>query len=142
MTRITNPLLMVVPLELLGLMLAGMIVAGGLMMVVGARQGGVALVGTAIAIPLISVVVEALMNEVFTAVPEDLILPLAWLIMGVAYLMLFGALVTMLFGQKAVDQAKGELLASAAKGVLRLVFWWPLMLVWVPLLAYLVWTSG
>lgn len=139
--RIGNPLLMLVPPELLGLVVAAMVVAGGLMIVVGSRQRGSALVGLAIAIPFISVIVEALMNDVFTMVPDALVLPLAWLIMGAAYVMLLAGLVTMVFGQKAVDHAKGELLASALKGVLRVLFWWPATLVWVSLMAYAVWAT-
>jgi hypothetical protein len=138
LSRITNPLLMVVPAELLGSLVFAMIVIGGLMLVVGARQRGLALVGLAIAIPIISVIVEALMNDVFTMVPDSLVLPVAWLIMGVAYLMLLAAFVKMVFGEKAVDHAKGELLASAIKGVLRVIFWWPVMLTWMALVAYAV----
>lgn len=132
---------MVVPPELLGLLVAAMLVAGGLMTVVGARQRGLALVGVAIAIPFISVVVEALMNDVFTMVPDALVLPLAWLIMGVAYLMLLAAFVKMVVGQRAIEHAKGELLASALKGLLRLLFRWPVMLVWMSLLAYAAWVA-
>lgn len=132
---------MVVPPELLGLLMFAMIVAGGLMLVVGARQRGLALVGVAVAIPFISVVVEALMNDVFTMVPDALVLPLAWLIMGVAYVMLLAAFVKLVFGEKAVDHAKGELLASALKGVLRLLLWWPVMLAWMALVAYAVFVA-
>lgn len=141
MSRITNPLLMVVPPELLGLLVFAMIVLGGLMLVVGARQRGLALVGVAVAIPFISVVVEALMNDVFTMVPDALVLPLAWLIMGVAYVMLLAAFVKLVFGEKAVDHAKGELLASALKGVLRLLLWWPVMLAWMALVAYAIFVA-
>lgn len=141
MSRITNPLLMVVPPELLGLLVFAMIVLGGLMLVVGARQRGLALVGLAVAIPFISVVVEALMNDVFTMVPDALVLPLAWLIMGVAYVMLLAAFVKLVFGEKAVDHAKGELLASALKGVLRLLLWWPVMLAWMALVAYAIFVA-
>ena len=136
MNRITNPLLMVVPPELLGLLVAAMIVVGGILLVIGARQRGLALVALAVAIPFISVVVEALMNDVFTSVPDALVLPLAWLIMGVAYVVLLVALVRMVFGEKAVDHAKGELLTWMLKGLLRLLVWWPVMLVWVSLVAY------
>lgn len=138
MSRITNPLLMVVPAELLAVIVFAMLVVAGLMLVVGARKRGFALIGIAIAIPLIAVIVEALINDVFTMVPDAMVLPLAWLIMGAAYVMLFFAFVRMVFGEKAIDHAKGELLASAFKGVLRLLFWWPVMLVWVSLLAYAV----
>jgi len=136
LNRITNPLLMVVPPELLGLLVAAMIVVGGILLVIGARQRGLALVALAVAIPFISVVVEALMNDVFTSVPDALVLPLAWLIMGVAYVVLLVALVRMVFGEKAVDHAKGELLTWMLKGLLRLLVWWPVMLVWVSLVAY------
>ena len=132
---------MVVPPELLGLLVFAMIVLGGLMLVVGARQRGLALVGVAVAIPFISVVVEALMNDVFTMVPDALVLPLAWLIMGVAYVMLLAAFVKLVFGEKAVDHAKGELLASALKGVLRLLLWWPVMLAWMALVAYAIFVA-
>ena len=101
---------------------------------------GLALVYTAIALPFITVVAEILMNEVFTAVPDGLVQPLAWGMMGIAYLTLAGMLMVMLFGQKASGGVLTILLADAIKGLLRLLFWWPLMLLWVPAMAYLAWS--
>jgi hypothetical protein len=51
-------------------------------------------------------------------------------------------LVKLLVGQKAIDEAKGQLLADAVRGLLRLMFRWPLIVLWVPGLAYLVWKAG
>ena len=141
MNRVTNPLLMVLPEEAMGTVLVLMIVGGGLLIVIGARKLGGTLVGLGIAMPFISVVIEALMNEFFFALPDDLIQPVAYLIMAVVYAALGYALLKLVLGQEAVDQAKGQLLADAIKGLLRLMFRWPVMLLWVPALAYMTWVS-
>ena len=140
MNRFINPWLMLMPAEAMGPALVLMIMVGGMMVVVGARRAGLALVYTAIALPFITVVAEILMNEVFTAVPDGLVQPLAWGMMGIAYLTLAGMLMVMLFGQKTSGGVLTILLADAIKGLLRLLFWWPLMLLWVPAMAYLAWS--
>ena len=139
MNRFINPWLMLMPAEAMGPALVLMIMVGGMMVMVGARRAGLALVYTAIALPFITVVAEILMNEVFTAVPDGLVQPLAWGMMGIAYLTLAGMLMVMLFGQKASGGVLTILLADAIKGLLRLLFWWPLMLLWVPAVAYFAW---
>lgn len=141
MNRVTNPLMMVLPEEAMGTVLALMIVGGGLLIVVGARKTGGSLVGLAIAMPFISVAIEALMNEFFYALPEGLVQPVAFFIMVLVYAALGYALLKVLLGQEAIDQAKGQLLADAVKGLLRLMFRWPVMLLWVPALAYFTWVS-
>lgn len=142
MNRITNPLLMIVPEAALNSVLVLMIVAGGLMIVAGARRLGGSLVVLAIAMPLISVVIEALFNDFFDALPDGLVQPVAWLIMAIAYFALGYALLQLLVGQEAIDAAKGQLLADAIRGLLRLFFRWQLMVLWVPALAYLLWRGG
>ena len=139
MNRFINPWLMLMPAEAMGPTLVLMIMVGGRMVMVGARRAGLALVYTAIALPFITVVVEALMNEVFAAVPAGLVRPLAWGMMGIANLTLAGMLMVMLFGQKISSGVLTVLLADAIKGLLRLLFWWPLMLLWVPAVAYFAW---
>lgn len=140
MNRVTNPLLMIFPEELLGVLLAGMLVAGGLLMVVGVRRMGGALVALAIAMPFISVGVEALFNDFFAALPEDYVQPVAWAIMAIAYAAVGLAFLRLLVGQKAVDDAKGQLLADAVRWCFRMLFSRPmLLLLWIPGLAYAIW---
>jgi len=141
LNRVTNPLMMLLPEEAMGTVLVLMIVGGGLLIVVGARKIGGTLVGLAIAMPFISVVIEAVMNEFFYALPENLVQPVAFFIMALVYAALGYALLKLLLGQEAIDQAKGQLLADAVKGLLRLMFRWPILLLWVPALAYFTWVS-
>jgi hypothetical protein len=136
MNRITNPLLVLVPAELLGLIIFFLLVVGGLLITAGARATGKALVFTAIAIPFISVLVQVLMNAFFASLPEALIMPVAWFIMFIAYGMSAMVAIRFLFGDKAVEEAKGQLLADTVKGVLKLLFKWPVMLVWMGALIF------
>jgi hypothetical protein len=140
MNRISNPLLMLIPEQALGPLLLLMLVGGGLLITVGARRAGGALVTLAIAIPFITVVVEALFNDLFAALPEGLVQPVAWLIMLVFYAVLGFMLLKLVVGQKAIDQAKGQLIADATKGLLKLMFRLPVMLLWVPVMGYLMWS--
>jgi len=142
MNRIANPLLMIIPEAAIAPLLVLLLVGGGLLITVGARRAGGAMVILAIAIPFITVIVEALFNDFFSALPEALVQPIAWLIMGIFYLVLGLMLVKLVVGQKAIDEAKGHLLADAIKWLAKLMFRWPVMLVWVSTLAYLVWAVG
>lgn len=141
MNRVTNPLLMIMPEAALWPLLTLMMMAGGLLMVVGARRAGIVLFVTAIAIPIITLFVELLLDSVFSAMPDSLVQPVAWLITAICYGMTAMALITLLFGQRAVDDAKGRLLADAVKGAFRLMFRWQIMLVWGGVLLYLVLTA-
>ncbi|NDP47498.1 MAG: hypothetical protein GZ085_03735 [Sulfuriferula multivorans] len=132
-----NPLLILVPMEYLGLMMAFMLVIGGMLIIMGAVVKGKVLIFTAIAIPFISVIVQVLMNAFFASLPEALIMPVAWFIMFVAYAIGAMVVVRLLFGDKAVEHAKGQLLADAVKWMLKLLFRWPVMLVWVGALMFL-----
>ena len=60
------------------------------------------------------------MNELFVAVPGWSVTPVAMLLMLILYLMIGWALIKMVFGQRAIDEAKGHLLAEAVKGLLRM----------------------
>ena len=142
MNRVTNPLLLIMPEEMMGPVLALMIVTGGLLLIIGFRRSGLALIGLAIGMPIITVLVEALMNDLFNSMPESWVQPIAWIMMAVIYLMLAGAFLTLLIGQKGIDEAKGQLLADAIKGLLKLAFKWPVMLVWMSLLGYAVLTTS
>ncbi|MGQ0700465.1 MAG: hypothetical protein ACT4PZ_19775 [Panacagrimonas sp.] len=139
MNRIGNPLFMIIPEEAVGLLVAAMIAVGGLMIVVGARTAGKAVVLGGIAIPFVSVVVSALMNDFFTALPEDLIMPVAWLIMGVTYFVIGAMLLRFVFGDQAVEDAKGILLADVIRALFRFLIWWPVLLIWGGATAYMVW---
>ena len=122
MSRATNPLTMLIPAQLLGLAMLTMLVGGGLAMILGARRTGQALVLTAIALPFVRVLVQALTNSLSDAMPEWLVTPAAMLFMLVSCLMVGWALIKLVFGHKAVEEAKGHLLADALKGLLRMMF--------------------
>jgi hypothetical protein len=136
MSRIANPLLMLVPHELLGGFLLLFIVLGGLCRIVGAKKQSNALILIAIAIPFITVLVEGLCNELFAGLPPWTVKPIAWLTLIVVYVAIFSGLIALLFGTKAWDAAKGHLLAKAITELLRLLLWWPLLLLFAGLAVY------
>ena len=137
MNRLTNPVLMLVPHELLGGFLLIFLVMGGICRIVGAKQASTSLIVTAIAIPFVTVVVEALFNELFAVLPLWLVKIVAWLVLVTVYLRIFGALMTLLFGQRVWGETKSHLLADAIKTALRIVFSWPLIFLWGALGLYL-----
>ena len=139
MNRLGNPILLLVPHEALGAALMLFLVAGGLCMIVGARRAATGLIATAIAVPFVSVVIEALFNELFAVLPPWLVQVVAWLVLAVVYLIVLGAFMSFVFGQRVWDETKAHLLADAIKGLLRLAFSWPLLLVWAALAIYLWW---
>lgn len=122
MNSFSNVLLMLVPERMLGSVLLFMIVAGGLAIIIGFRKAGKALVIAAISIPLVAVLVEALMNSIFDSLPDGLVLPVSVALVVLIYLWIGWMLVKWVFGQRAVDHAKGELLADAMRGLFRLTF--------------------
>jgi len=135
--RLTNPVLLLVPHEALGAMLVLFLVLGGLCRVVGARRASTGLIATAIAIPFATVVVEALFNELFGLLPPSLVTIVAWFVMIIVYLFIFGALMRSIFGEDAWSNAMGQLIANSIQGILRFAFSWPLILVWGVLAFYL-----
>ena len=137
MNRLTNPMLLLVPHEALGGVLLLFLVLGGICRIVGARRASTGLIAMAIAVPLVTVMMEVLFNELFAVLPPSLVRIVAWLVMIVVYVVIFGALMSFLFGQRSWEEAKGHLLADSVKGVLRIAVSWPLLLVWVVLAAYL-----
>lgn len=141
MNRVTNPLLMIIPESALGPALMLMIVVGGLVVMVGKRAQGFAIVLTAIAIPFINFAIELLMNDVFDALPDSWVTPVSWLIMAVAYLALAISLIVFLVGEKVWREAMAHVVAAAIKGTLRILFWSPFTLIWLPVVAFLVWRT-
>ena len=139
MNRLTNPVLLLVPHEALGAVLLLFLVLGGLCRVVGAKKASTGLLLAALAVPIVSVVVEALFNELFAILPPWLVRIVAWLVLVLVYIVIAGALMSLVFGQRVWDEAKAHLLADAIKGLLRLTFSWPLVPVWSVLIMYLLW---
>ena len=139
MERLVNPVLLLVPHEALGAVLLLFLVSGGLCMVVGARRAASGLIVTAIAVPFITVIVEAFFNELFAVLPLWLVQIVAWLVLGLAYLMIFGAFMSFVFGKAVWDGAKSHLLADAIGGVFRFLISWPLLLVWGAAAVYFLW---
>lgn len=140
MNRFTNPILMIMPAEMLGLLIIGMLVGGGLAMTVGARKLGKSLVIGAIALPFIMLLVEALMNDLFAIMPDFMIMPVAFLITVLAWLMLAWALLRLMVGQAALDNARGALLADGIKAVMRPLLSRPLILIGGLFLVYVFWS--
>ncbi len=139
MTRIANPLLMFIPEELMGALIMLMLVAGGLAITVGARRTGGALVTAATAIPVVTVIVGALMDGMFGMLPDALVMPVAFAITLALWLAVGWMLVKVVFGQQAVDEAKGHLLADGIKGVFGLLFRRPVALIAGVFLLYFAW---
>jgi hypothetical protein len=118
-------------------MLVLLLTIGGLCIVVGARRVGFGLVATAVTFPLISALVEALFNDFFASLPAQLITPVAWAIMLIAYLLAFGAIMVFVLGEKGWSRTKSNLATDAIEGVFRLAFSWPLLICWGLLGTYL-----
>jgi hypothetical protein len=137
MNRVASPVLMLIPMEALGMLMAVMLVTGGLCMVIGARKAAGGLVTGAIALPFITLIMEVAFNELFAMLPDALVRPVAWLILGIIYLLAFGMGMRFMFGSRAWNGAKERLLADAIAGALRFAFSWPLLLVWLALGTYL-----
>ena len=78
----------------------------------------------------------------FAVLPPPLVRIVAWLVLGLVYIIIAGALMSFVFGQRVWDEAKAHVLADAIKGLFRLAFSWPLLLVWAVLAVYLWWRPG
>jgi hypothetical protein len=135
--KLTNAALMLVPEAALGTVLLLFMTLGGLCLVIGAKRQAIWLIATAIAIPLVTVLVEALFGELFAVMPPALVRVVAWLVLILTYLFILGALMGFLFGEHVWSDAKGHLLADAIKGILRIAVSWPMLVVWGVLAIYL-----
>jgi hypothetical protein len=142
MNRITNPILLIIPPELFGLIVVGMLICGGLAITVGARKLGKGLVMGAIALPFVMFIVEALMNDLFAAMPDALVMPVAFLITVTVWVMLGWAVLRFVFGQAVLDNARGILLADALRASARPLLSRPLLLIGGLFLAYFVWSPA
>lgn len=120
--NLLGPVILLIPEDLFGLLLFSLLIVGGLAAVVGARRIGWTLVSVALLLPLISVAIEALFNDFFAWLPDALVTPAAILVLLIAYALLGMALLRLLVGEQAIQTAKGQLLADAVKGTLRLAF--------------------
>jgi hypothetical protein len=141
MNRFANPILMIIPPELFGLIVVGMLICGGLAITVGARKLGKGLVLGAIALPFVMFIVEALMNDLFAAMPEALIMPVAFLITVTAWIMLGWALLRVVFGQAALSNAGGIILADTIRGGARLLSSRPIVVIGALVFTSLYWSA-
>jgi hypothetical protein len=103
-------LLLLIPIELVSLLL----VAGGLAMIVGARQ----LAGSLLCLTAALVFLPALLAPLFDAMPDALLWPLLALFALVLLLALLRGASAMLIGRNATDTMVGELAARAVVGLL------------------------
>ena len=142
MNRVTNPILMLVPYEVLGSVLLLFLVLGGLCMIVGAKKAAYGLIATAVAVPFVSVVVEAIFTGLFSFMPPWMVQVTAWLILILIYIAIFAGLMSLLFGQRAWDHAKGHLLADAIKALARMAFRWQMIPLWLGLAALIWWRNS
>ena len=122
MNRVADPLLMLIPEAAMGPVILFLFIAGGLALIVGARRAGKALIITAIALPIMSFLFERLMDILFANLPDALVLPVAWATMVATGLMVVWAIIRLIFGQEAITEAKGHLLADAVRAILRRLF--------------------
>lgn len=118
----TNVLFLLIPEKLVGVLVETMLVVGALALIVGARKAGQALVISAIAFPLVGVFASFLFEVFFAALPEWMVMPIAFLIMMLLYLSVGWMIIKAIFGQRAVDHAKGELLADGVRKASSLLF--------------------
>lgn len=140
MNRFANTFLMIIPAGLLDLLVIGMLICGGVAMVVGARRLGGKLVLSAIALPFFMLLIEAIMDDVFAAMPDFLVMPVAFLITVVFWLMFGWAVLRVMFGQAVLDNARGILLADAIRAGAHPLLSRPLVLIGGLFLAYLLWS--
>ena len=118
----TNIFLMVMPESLLGAALIGMFVASGFAYIIGAARAGKSLLITAVTTPFMIFIVGAVFNQLFATLPSELVTPIAYLIVVICWIAVGYSLVLAIFGQTAVDHAKGQLLYDLMKRVFHLVF--------------------
>jgi hypothetical protein len=111
-------------------------------MVVGAKKASIGLITIAIALPFISVIVQALFNDLFAIMPPQYVQWVAWLLQGIIFVIILGGLMSFLFGQHVWNQAKGHLLAEAIIGVFRLAFSWQFLMLLIGLGILFLWRSG
>lgn len=122
MGQTTNLAFLLLPEELLPYLVTLMVMAGGFLLMIGQRDKAIALVAAGLSLPVILLVVEAVMTDVFMALPEGMVGPVATVITVVLYASIGWSLLVWLVGRKAVDEAKGHLLADAIKWVLKKLF--------------------
>lgn len=137
MNRVSTPLMMIVPVELLGLIMTGMIMLGGIFIMFSATRKGKAIIFAALMIPVALLVAQALMDSFFAALPDGLIQPVSWLITGIIYLATGWALFRALVGERVIREAQSRLLADFMKWLARQFFKWPVVLMCLGGLAYL-----
>lgn len=141
MNRFTNPILMLLPPELLGPLIVGMLVVAGLAIMIGAHAFGRNLAAAAIFLPFVLVLVEVLMDEFFAAIPEVLIMPVAFAITAIFWAMLGWAFFRLFFSQAVIDHAKGILLADAIRAGARPLLARPFIVIALVIAAYFIWST-
>lgn len=141
MNRFTNPILMLLPPDLLGPLIVGMLVVAGLAIMFGARAFGRNLAVAAILLPFLVVLVEVLMDEFFAAIPEILIMPVAFAITVIFWAMLGWAFLRLFFNQAVIDNAIGILLADAIRAGARPLIARPFIVIALVIAAYFIWSA-
>lgn len=117
-----GPVMMIIPEELFGLLVVGMLIAGGLAFIVGARKLGRALVTAALALPILSVIIQAIVNDLFAFLPDWLVMPVSVILMVVCYGLVITTIFKFLVGERAWDDATGQLLADAIRWSFKKLF--------------------
>lgn len=128
MNHSVNSALLLFPEEAIGALLTLLLILGGCCLLIGARRTAAGLIMTALTFPFISAIAEAVFDGLFSALPTQLVQPLAWLLMGVFGLMVAGTAMNTIFGQRVWDTAKGQLLAYVIRSIFRNGFRWLLVM--------------
>lgn len=124
MNRVTSPAMLLVPEEAMGGMLTLFLILGGLCLIAGAKKTASGLIVLAIFTPFVMAVMQATFSELFAALPAETVQPVSWLLMGFVGVSALGALMALLVGKSAWDEAKGHILAEIILGIFRLIFSW------------------
>lgn len=117
-----GPIMLLIPEELFGLLVVGILMAGGFAFIVGASKSGRALVTAAIALPILSMIAQAVVNDLFSFLPDWLVAPVAVILMLLCYALVVIATIKAVVGERAWDDTKGRLLADVIKWSFKKLF--------------------
>jgi hypothetical protein len=97
------------------------IVAAGLLMILGFRRAGLGVLGTALLLPVLSPFIEALFGELPPWV--------SFVVLAFVGLAILRGLAALLIGERAADHMTGSLAADVVRFVVGMLFF-PLRAVW------------
>lgn len=131
MNKVGFNILNIIPAELMQVVLTICIVVGGLCLVVGARKAGFSLILTGISFPIVSLLMELLLTDFFTMLPEPVVPYIVWSILGLVYLVIFASAMQLIVGEKAWVETKANLLTAFLISIFSLLFNRYTLVIWL-----------